>query len=45
MKFKFTVRATAFVLAPQVFAQTKWLWWSNKNRQPDRLLKPKWHKL
>ena len=20
------------------------LWWSNKNRQPDRLLKPKWHK-
>ena len=20
------------------------VWWSNKNRQPDRLLKPKWHK-
>ena len=29
-------------------AVRRWLgqfevWWSNKNRQPDRVLKPKWH--
>ena len=26
------------------FSLQTMLWWSNKNRQPDRLLKPKWHK-
>ena len=29
---------------PLSYRHLEEMWWSNKNRQSDRLLKPKWHK-